>query len=270
MDQLVAQTADQAQRAKRRQLWLDRVQREIAAAAEWQASRDPERLVARLDQMVEVSNQADVLAPSDKQEIRACAREAKVEAYVRHADHLLEQAMAASHDKQRAQERGELLKRVNQAFNVLVRLGADGGIQQGIKGRLEIVRQTSAAGDSAKAKEAAEREAARVEAAYPHEQRMFTRWREPAIVVTIEGRPFQAVDWSLGGVLVEGVEDRGWKSGQVVDVRIGLPDGTLHGDRMLVARYDADHKRLGIKSRRFASVLMQVKRDCERAGVEPL
>jgi hypothetical protein len=39
---------------------------------------------------------------------------------------------------------------------------------------------------------------------------------------------------------------------------------------LLVVRYSPEQKRLAIRSRRFASVLMQAKRDCDAAGLEPV
>lgn len=270
MDQMYAQTAAQEEREKRRQGWLERVSRELEAAEAWEASREPDRLVSHLDQMVEAAQEADVLSPGDKVEIRTRVRAAKTETYVRHIDCLLEQAMGASRDKERLQERGELMRQINAVFNIVVRLGADEAIKQGIKDRLEIVRQTSAAGDSAKAKTDADREAARIVAAYPQEQRTFKRWREPPIVVAIQGRAFTTVDWSLGGMLLGEVENRGWKCGQAIDVKVGLSEDELHDDRMIVARYDLEQKRLAIRTRRFASVLLQVKRECDRAGLEPV
>jgi len=71
------------------------------------------------------------------------------------------------------------------------------------------------------------------------------------------------------GALVGDVDDRGWKSGQTIDVKIGVDPGRLYPDKMVVVRYMAEQKQLAFRARRFASVLMQVKRDCDRLGVEP-
>ncbi|HUB95625.1 MAG TPA: hypothetical protein VL993_06890, partial [Stellaceae bacterium] len=71
-------------------------------------------------------------------------------------------------------------------------------------------------------------------------------------------------------MLLGEVENRGWKCGQAIDVKVGLSEDELHDDRMIVARYDLEHKQLAIRTRRFASVLLQVKRECDRAGLEPV
>jgi hypothetical protein len=263
--------AGEAERAKHRQLWLERVGRELAVAEIWEADRAPDRLAERLDRMVEASAESDALSPQDKIDIRDRARATKIKTYQKHIDFLLEQAMVVTRDKERQTERGEMLRRVNDAFNIAIRLGVGDAIKQGIKDRLEIIMHTSAAGDSTTAKVAADREAARVEAAaHPKEHRTFTRWTNPPIVVAIGGRTYSTIDWSLGGALLEEVENRGWKCGQPIDVKIGLPDGKLHADKMVVVRYSPEQKRLAIRSRRFASVFMLVKRDCDAAGLEPV
>lgn len=268
-----AQIADaaEAERARRRELWLERVGRELGITEIWEADRAPDKLAERLDRMVEVSAESDALTPQDKIDIRDRVRATKVKTYQKHIDFLLEQAMVVTRDKERQTERGELLRRVNDALTIAIRLGVGDAIKQGIKDRLEIIMHTSAAGDSTTAKVAADREAAQVEAAaHPRELRTFTRWRKPPLVVAIGGRRYDTVDWSLGGALLGEVENRGWKTGQSIDVNIGLPDGKLHADKMVVVRYSPEQKRLAIRSRRFASVLMHAKRDCDAAGLEPV
>jgi len=262
--------AEDALRAEKRRLWLARASRELDLAEGWEAHRNPEPLVAHLDRMTEISARTDSLSTDDK--LGLCNRVRTVErrVYERHIDHLLEQTMVATRDKDRQLERGELIRRVNDALNVASRLGISDALKQGIKDRLEIIRHTSAAGESSGAKKDAEREAGLVEDVHPRELRTFTRWRQPPLKVAIGGRAFNTADWSLGGALVADVEGGSWKTGQTIDVKIGLPDGKLHGDKMVVVRYSPEQKRLAIRSRRFASVLMQVKRDCDAAGLEPV
>jgi hypothetical protein len=255
--------------AKRRQ-WLERVAKELTVAETYESNRNPDELVAHLDRMDEICQQGDVLTAQDKLDIRERTRNIKVKIYEGHMNFLLEQAMVVTRDKDRQTERGEILRRVNDVFNVAARLGIREVIKQGIKDRLDIIQETSAAGDSTKAREMAEREAALVERSHPREHRTFTRWRAPALIVSIDGTAYGTIDWSLGGALLEEVEERGWKCGQSIDVRVGLENGKLHADKMLVVRYSPNDKRLAIRTRRFASVFMQVKRECESAGMEPL
>ncbi len=100
------------------------------------------------------------------------------------------------------------------------------------------------------------------------ELRSFERWRQPPLMVSIGERSFSTADWSLGGAMIAEVENRGWKCGQTIAVKIGLPKGELRGDQMVIVRYSAEQRRLAIRSRSVASALMQVKRDCDDAGLE--
>ncbi len=260
--------------AERRRQWLERVGRELEMAETWEPTNNPDSLVGHLDRMVDAAtNATDTLSPGDQADIRERVRKIKLKTYQGHIDVLLEQAMTASRDKERQAQRGELARQINDALNVAARLGIPQAIKDGIKERLDIIGQTSAAGDSTTAKTNAEREAAREAArvdvgAHPREHRTFTRWRDPSLVIELGGRAFTTVDWSLGGALVAEVENRGWKCGQSIDVKIGLSGGRLHPDKMVVVRYIPETKRLAIRARRFASVLMQVKRDCDVAGIQ--
>ncbi len=102
----------------------------------------------------------------------------------------------------------------------------------------------------------------------PRELRSFERWRQPPLMVAIGERSFSTADWSLSGAMIAEVENRGWKCGQTIDVKIGLPKGELRGDQMVIVRYSPEQRRLAIRSRSVASALMQVKRDCDDAGLE--
>jgi hypothetical protein len=256
-------------RERKRQQWLERVQKEFQVADSWDPNKDPAGLATRLDRMVEMSDKAEVLTAHDKTEVRDRARIMKLRAYEKYLDSLLERTMSAARDKQRVEEKNELLKEVNAVFSIAGRLGTSQAIKDGVKERLDIIRQTSAAGDSSKAKEDAEREALKKEAVFQHEHRTFTRWRDPQISVQIENRTYTTADWSLGGLLIDDIADRNWQPGQQIDIKIGLEPKKLYAERIEVVRYVADTKRLAVKVRRFASVLMQIKRDCDAAGLEP-
>jgi hypothetical protein len=261
--------AQQEARDKQRQMWLERVGKELQAADAWDPNKKPDALAKRLESMVELSNKAEMLSQTDKNDIRDRAVALSLKAHEKYLDVLLERTMAATRDKTRQTEKVELLKEINEIFNVAARLGTSQKIKDSVKERLEIIKQTSASGDSAKAKDAAEREAARRTTGHQNEHRTFTRWRDPPLVVVIDGRTYTTVDWSLGGMLIADFPDRGWAPGQPFDVKLGIEGGKVYAEKMEVVRYLADDKRLAVKTRRFASVLMQVKRDCDAAGMEP-
>jgi hypothetical protein len=264
-----AQRARQEAHEKQRQLWLERVGKELQLAEAWDANKRPDALAKRLDQMVELTNKAEMLTNADKTDIRDRARTLKLRAHEKYLDGLLERTMSATRDKTRQDEKVELLKEVNEIFSTTVRLGTTQAVKDSVKERLDIIRQTSAAGDSSKAKENAEREAQKKEHTHQNEHRTFTRWRDPPLTVMIEGKAFTTLDWSLGGLLLGDVPDRNWQTGQVLDIKVGLDAAKTHPEKVEVVRYLADDKRLAVKVRRFASVLMQVKRECDAQGLEP-
>jgi hypothetical protein len=219
--------------------------------------------------MVGTTDTAEVLTRADKSEISARVRLAKLALYERHIDHLLDCAMAATRDIARQTEKNDLLKSVNQAFTTASPLGMSEAVRDSVKARLVIIRETSAAGQSVKAKEAAEREALRREAVYPNEQRTFTRWRDPPLVVVIGERSFTTDNWSLGGMLIDEIDPEGYRTGDQIDVQVGLRRERLYKERFEIVRVDAEARRLAVKSRRFTSALMLIKRECDLAQCSP-
>lgn len=250
-------------KAERRQRWLERVQKELAAADDHETHHAPGTLAKHLDHMVEAAAEAEVLTQADKNDIRDRVRTIKLTRYERFVDHLLDAAITATRDSERQLEKVDLLKQINEAFAIAIQLGASQAIRDSIKQRLDIIRDTSAAGDSAKAKEEAEREAARREAVHPKELRTFTRWREPPLMVVIGGRCFTTSNWSLSGILIDAFDLDGHRPGDQIEVMVGLTRERLYKERIEIVRYSAEARQLAVKSRRFASVLMQVKRDCD-------
>jgi len=254
---------------KQRQLWLERVGKQLQVAEQWDPAKKPDQLAQRLQSMVEASAKTEVLSHTDKNDVRERARLISLKAYEKYLDILLERCMAATRDKERQTDKVDLLKEINEAFTAASKLGTSQAIKDSVKERLDIIRQTSAAGDSGKAKQAAEREALRRETSHQNEQRTFTRWREPKLVVVIAGKTYTTIDWSLGGLLVGDIQDAGWKPGQPLDVKVGLEGQKPYAEKIEVVRYIAEGNKLALKTRRFASVLLQIKRDCDMAGLEP-
>jgi hypothetical protein len=268
-----AQLAQQEARDKQRQMWLERAGKELQAAESWDPAKKPDALAKRLETMVEASNKTECLIPGDKNDIRDRARTITLKAYEKYLDVLLERAMAVTRDKTRLDEKAEVLKEINEALNLAVRLGTSQKIRDGVKERLDIIKQTSAVGDSSKAKEAAEREALRkTPGAVQNEHRTFTRWRDPVLEVQVGGRVFKTEDWSLGGLLLADWPDGNWEPGMPLDVKVTIPElqgSKVYQEKIEVVRYIAEKHALAVKTRRFASILMQIKRDCDAAGMEP-
>jgi hypothetical protein len=100
------------------------------------------------------------------------------------------------------------------------------------------------------------------------ELRAFERWRTPTLTAVIDGRQFNTENWSLGGVLLKDVEDRGWTSGAPIELSIGITGGTLRTGMMIVVRHDPGAKLLALRPYPSSPVLMDVKGDCDKAGIK--
>jgi hypothetical protein len=262
-------TAASDTNARRRNQWLERVEKELAAAGAAEAQKRPDALAKRLDSMVGTTDTAEVLTRADKTEISDRVRQVKLTLYERHLDYLLDETMAATRDATREAEKGTLLKQGNETFTIAMRLGLSQAMRDSVKQRLAIIRETSAAGLSTKAKAAAEREALRREAVYPNDKRTFSRWRDPPLVVVVGARTFTSANWSLSGILIDAIDLDGYQCGDVLEIQVGMSPDKLYKERIEIMRCAVEARQLAVKSRRFASVLMQVKRDCDAAQVSP-
>ncbi len=88
--------------------------------------------------------------------------------------------------------------------------------------------------------------------------------------MVIGSRCFTSSNWSLSGILIDAFDVDGHRAGDQIEIMIGLTRDRLYKERIEVVRYSAEARQLAVKSRRFASVLMQVKRDCDAEYGEPL
>jgi hypothetical protein len=102
---------------------------------------------------------------------------------------------------------------------------------------------------------------------HPHERRRVARWRAPVLTVVIGGQTYASADWSLAGVLIAGVGDRGWIQGQALDAALGLSVERLFETPLEVVCYRPAHALLGARCRQLASTLLEIKRACERVGI---
>ena len=106
-------------------------------------------------------------------------------------------------------------------------------------------------------------------AGYQGERRTFQRWHDPHLVVVIGTRRFTTADWSLAGLLIEEFDVESRKAGDVIDIQVGVEGGPLYKERVEIVRCCEETRQLAVKSCRFASVLMQIKRDCEALQLDP-
>lgn len=256
---------------QQRNTWLARAKTEIDKALQAEPSTDPTNLAARLDRLIEVTHRSVHIYPQDKSDLTRTITQTKLTLYTRYIDHLLERAHTAARAKDQLQTRNQLLRRVQEFFTLATKCGASDTVRAQIKERLDLIKQTSPAGESERAKTDAEKEAARLApTAHPNEQRLFSRWVSPSLRVEINGTVHHTLDWSLGGMRIALETDQDFKRGEILDVRIGIDDDNLRAERIEVVRFVPEQRHLMVRNRRFAgSALMQIKRELETLGTPP-
>jgi len=84
------------------------------------------------------------------------------------------------------------------------------------------------------------------------------------------GSTFATESRSLGGFLVEALDGAPLRVGEQIEIMIGMHPRRLYKERIEVVRYSAETRQLAVKSRRFASVLVQIKRDCNAEELHPV
>lgn len=131
--------------------------------------------------------------------------------------------------------------------------------------KLELLLQTDRAGDSAEAK----RDEAIDARPYQSDQRLFVRYTDPSLIVQIGKTRHRSVDWSLGGLLLAGVERSPADIGAPVLLHFGVPGGKVHEDRATVVKHKTDDKLLALQLRRFGSEMVNLKQEMKSRGILP-
>lgn len=210
-------------------------------------------------------NRADCFSREDIRALTRRAEEIERTAYERFLDHVLELARTAAR-REGGLELPPLLKAINEIVAQLRRLGIDAEASERLKTKLGILRDTSAAGKSAKAKNF---KLTGPTQSYKGDHRLYVRYRDPALHIVLHGRRYQTVDWSLGGLLVGEVESLFAPIGTLIELRIGIEESQMHAERATIVRFSANRHELALQFRRFGSAMINIKRECEALGLTP-
>ena len=255
-------------RAAARLAWMERAEaalRDVRAAIEAGRVADPAALTRKLNQIVDLANTADCLETADKRELMLRGKAISLSAYERAFEDLLAQGRNAI----RAGDNDTMKALPKTAVDYLGELRKLGMGQDGIdslKEKLEILRQTSHAGESEKAKAPEKNTGPK---AYAGERRMFVRYTDPALTVELGGKSVQTLAWSLGGALIGEIEKLPAPIGKPFTVTVRVEGGKRHQEQATVVRFDVETKLLALQFRRFGSALAAVKRECEALGLDP-
>ena len=271
---LDAQTAakapqtEQERREAERLRWLERAEQTLKAAqevAEGASIRDPATLASHLKSLVEKAGEAQCLTGEDRKLLTERTKALSFTAYER----ALEKLLQAGREAIRRNDKDALtaaLKGVGDHMGELRKLGLSAENAASLKEKVEILRQTSHAGESEKAKKA---EKDKGPPAYLNDRRTFVRYSDPTLVFVIGGRRYLTIDWSLGGARIGGVEQSPGTVGALVSVKLKVEGGKLYEDKATIVRYDPDSKELAVQFRRFGSCLVAIKRECAAMGLDP-
>lgn len=123
------------------------------------------------------------------------------EAYEKNVDILLDVAIAQARIGDIAREK-EMLRKGRDAFMAAVRLGSGEDFKRMVRLKMDIILTTSGQGRSERAKRDVEQPANAHEPTEQEKMRRFIRFREPVLLATIDGRNYETLDWSLGGLRI--------------------------------------------------------------------
>jgi hypothetical protein len=248
-----------------REEWLARAGREIEAArvlAEAQAAPDPASVIKYLQQTLNAAADADCLAAPDRLALAEQARAVARIACQRALEHVLD----CGHDIVRGQAKGRLEPLLDKAavlMQKLEQLHFDRDAQARLKAKLDILLHTNARGVSAKAKT----DEAINTRPFVRDQRLFVRSVEPPVQVRLNGKLYQAGNWSLGGLLLNRVAAPPAALGSLVDLRFSVEGGPAYDDRATLARFDPARNALALQLRRFGSTMVTLRQWCETRGL---
>ena len=250
-----------------RKEWLERAERDLKAAqfvAEAPNFPEPGALVKRLQAILDAAADADCLAEEDRTELAERCRSIGRTAYLRFFEHVLELGRKvirgeSDYNFDSVVRTGELL------LTKLKKLQEDEESLQRLQEKLELLLQTGRRGDSAEAKQ----DEAIDGRPLTNDQRLFMRYTEPCLIVQLGKTRYRSLDWSLGGLLIGGVERLPAEVGAPVLLQFGVPGGKVHEDRATIVKHKSLDKQLALQLRRFGSEMVNLKQEIESRGIAP-
>ena len=143
-----------------------------------------------------------------KQEISDEIKVIRRDSYQRSVTHLLADALVAAQNED-MERRNTLMGDAKTNMSVALRLGVGPEFKTSVQRKVDVILMTSAPGTDEKAREAgeAEPEPARRIVGAPGgiERRRSVRYDDPVLEVTLNDQRGRTADWSIGGLLVEGI-----------------------------------------------------------------
>lgn len=250
-----------------RRHWLHRADLSLSAAqemAEGQQFTDPGTIATYLKSVLDAADKADCLTEDDMEGLSFRAIYIERIGYERFLDHLLE-LMRTNIRANKKAELPPLLTAFNEVIGHLRRLGLDDEGFERLKAKLVILLETAApGGQQPKASEKPIKLGN-----FQGDHRLYVRYVFPPLVVVIGRARYRTADWSLGGLLVAGVDQPPVAEGELITVKLGLENGKAYEEQATVVKFWEKKNQMAVRFRRFGSCMVAIKREAELRGQEP-
>ena len=262
-----ASAVKEAEREASRRHWLHRADLSLSAAqemAEGEQFTDPGTIATYLKSVLDAAGKADCLTEDDMEGLSFRAIYIERIGYERFMDHLLELMRTNIRGNKKA-ELPPLITAFNDVMGHLRRLGLDDEGFERLKAKLVILLETAApGGQQPKASDKPIKLGN-----FQGDHRLYVRYVFPPLVVVIGRARYRTADWSLGGLLVAGIEKRPAAEGELITIKLGLENGKAFEEQATVVKYWEKKGQMAVRFRRFGSCMVAIKREAELRGQEP-
>ncbi|MGF7172355.1 PilZ domain-containing protein [Azospirillum doebereinerae] len=208
-------------------------------------------------------------------EFRGTIRAIQCGAYQRSVDSLLVQAERCGHggdDK----GRNALLTQAKDHFGKALRFGADDEFRHGVERRVQATLMTSKDGVDDRTKQAAKRKLEQHDTGPKPpggvERRRAIRYRDPALVVEVEGRRCETLNWSMHGLLVDlPPESFAHAIGDRLRLELRCAEAPGAGGRQIAhaVRLDPDRHAVALSFPDISTVVLALMHALKERGVKP-
>lgn len=250
-----------------RRHWLHRADLSLSAAqemAEGQQFTDPGTIATYLKSVLDAATKADCLSEDDMEGLTFRASYIERIGYERFLDHLLE----LMRNNIRAGKRAELpplLTAFNEVIGHLRRLGLDDEGFDRLKAKLVILLETAAPGGQ----QPKPSETPIKLGNFQGDHRLYVRYVFPPLVVVFGRGRHRTADWSLGGLLIAGVDQPPAAEGEIITIKLGLENGKAYEEQATIVKFWEKKNQMAVRFRRFGSCMVAIKREAELRGQEP-
>ena len=250
-----------------RRHWLHRTDLSLSAAqemAEGPQFTDPGAIAKYLKSVLDASSKADCLTEDDLEGLSYRAMYIERIGYERFMDHLLE-LMRTNIRAGKKAELPPLITAFNEVMGHLRRLGLDDEGFERLKAKLVILMETAApGGQQPKASDKPVKLGN-----FQGDHRLYVRYVFPPLVVVMGRGRYRTADWSLGGLLIAGVEQLPAAEGELITIKLGLENGKAYEEQATIVKFWEKRNQLAVRFRRFGSCMVAIKREAELRGQDP-